>query len=466
MKALPAVLPVFARIPLLLLAVAGPLRAQATGSHAAHPAADIHAAQTSAPAGPAAATSSAPEPLTLARVYEIARAQNPRLRAAGALVEARAAMAPSAGTLPDPTLQLGLMNLSLPSLRADMPTSMAPSIQLMQMVPIAGKLSLGGRIAALHTAQATSAAGEAWWEVRAAAAMAYGEVVAADRQLEVMRETRRWLADYEQVAKALYASGEGRQSDVLRAGVEAARMEAELVRMAAMRAGAAATLNAVLDRPTDTPVVPARTEPVLHQVADVALLRDWARQSRPMLEERRLGVAQAQTRGTLARRELWPDPVIGIEYGQNRAGMSGTERMASVMVGFSLPVFAGRRQLRMRDEAAAMERMARAELNVMEAQVDARITTLHAELERTRTLVTLYRREVLPQARATVESAFASYRVGRVDFMTLLDAQMSWNEYEQELAVLLGEWTASLAELEMTIGRELPGAALASVEGR
>jgi hypothetical protein len=56
--------------------------------------------------------------------------------------------------------------------------------------------------------------------------------------------------------------------------------------------------------------------------------------------------------------------------------------------------------------------------------------------------------------------------VGRVDFMTLLDAQMSWNEYEQELAVLLGEWTASLAELEMTIGRELPGAALASVEGR
>jgi outer membrane protein TolC len=233
-----------------------------------------------------------------------------------------------------------------------------------------------------------------------------------------------------------------------------------------MRAGAAATLNAVLDRPTDTPVVPARTEPVLHEVADVALLQDWARQSRPMLEQGRLGVEQAETRGTLARRELWPDPVIGIEYGENRAGMSGTERMASVMVGFSLPVFAGRRQLRMRDEAAAMERMARAELSVMEAQVDARITTLHAELERTRTLVTLYRQEVLPQARANVESAFASYRVGGVDFMTLLDAQMAVNEYEQELAMLLGEWTGSVADLEMTIGRELAGAALASVEGR
>ncbi|HSJ14139.1 MAG TPA: TolC family protein [Longimicrobiales bacterium] len=409
---------------------------------------------------------SAPEPLTLAQVYEIARAQNPRLRAAGALVAARASMVPSAATLPDPSLQLGLMNLSVPSLDADMPTSMAPSIQLMQMVPLAGKLSLAGRIARQSTAQAGSDADEAWWTVRAEAAMAYGMVAAADRQIEVMRETLRWLKDYTQVTRAMYASGAGAQSDVLRAGVEVARMEAELVRMEAMRAGAAARLNAVLNRPSETPVALADEAPRLHPVPDLGALRAAAAESRPMLESGRLGVARAETQVTLARRELWPDPVIGVAYGENRAGMGGTERMASVMVGFSLPVFAGRRQLRMRDEAAAMEQMARADLNAMQAQVDARLGALRAELERTRTLVTLYRADVLPQARANAESAFASYRVGRVDFMTLLDAQMAINQYEQELAVMLGEWVRDVAELEMTIGRELAGAALAHGEER
>jgi outer membrane protein TolC len=334
----------------------------------------------------------------------------------------------------------------------------------MQMVPIGGKLGLAGRIADQSTAQARSDADETWWEVRASAAMAYGEVLAADRQLEVMRETLRWLQDYLQVARAMYSSGEGRQSDVLRAGVEVTRMEAELVRMAAMRDAAAALLNAAMNRPSEEPVVLAPAAPVLTEMPPIGVLRAWAQESRPMLEKGRLGVAQAETRGTLARREIWPDPVFGVEYGQNRAGMEGTERMASFMVGFSLPVFAGRRQLRMRDEAEAMAQMARADLSVMEAQVDARIATLRADLERSRTLVGLYRSEVLPQARANKESAYSSYRVGRVDFMTLVDAQMAVNEYEQELAVLLGEWIGDLAELEMTIGRELPLAASLQAE--
>ena len=120
---------------------------------------------------------------------------------------------------------------------------MAPSIQLMQMAPLAGKLSLAGRIARQGTARAASDAGEAWRTVRAEAAMAYGMVAAADRQIEVMRETLRWLKDYTQVTRAMYASDAGAQSDVLRAGVEVARMEAELVRMEAMRSGAAARLT-------------------------------------------------------------------------------------------------------------------------------------------------------------------------------------------------------------------------------
>jgi outer membrane protein, heavy metal efflux system len=253
----------------------------------------------------------------------------------------------------------------------------------------------------------------------------------------------------------MYSVGMGRQSDVLRAGVEVARMRADLTRMRAMRTTAVARLNALLDRPAAAPVPSVSFAALPADLPTAAELQSWAEESRPLLEGARMGVEQARTQQSLARRELWPDLTVGVQYGQRPSDM-GTERMGSLMVGFSVPVFAGQRQVQMRNEAAAMERMADAELSGTRARVHAGIVELLAELERARTLVTLYRTEVLPQAEANVTSAFSSYRVGRVDFMTLLEAQMTLNQYSQELYELLAEYGQLVAGLEMAVGRELP----------
>jgi outer membrane protein, heavy metal efflux system len=395
------------------------------------------------------------EPLSLRDVYELARERNPMLHAASAAVDAVAAQQRSAALPPDPQVELGVMNASLPGLRTDMPGAMLPAVQAMQMIPFPGKLRLSGEIARQETAMARTQADELWWVVRARAAMPFYEIYQVDRQLVVMHETLDWLHQFEQIATTMYSVGGGRQSDVLRAGVEVARMKAEIARMQAMRAAAVARLNAVLDRSSDTPVPGVVFAPLPSELPGAEQLQRWADESRPMLERGRIGIEQAQTRQALARRELWPDLTVGVQYGQRPAEM-GIERMGSVMVGFSVPVFAGQRQMQMRQEAAAMEQMARAELTDMRAQVRARIGELIAEMERVRTLFELYRTEVLPQAEANVTSAFASYRVGRVDFMTLVDAQMTVNQYSQELYALYAEYGRMVAELEMVTGRELP----------
>jgi hypothetical protein len=113
-----------------------------------------------------------------------------------------------------------------------------------------------------------------------------------------------------------------------------------------------------------------------------------------------------------------------------------------------------------------MRQMAQADLTRMRTQVNARIGELVANLDRNRTLIALYQTDVLPQADANVTSSFSSYRVGQVDFMTLVDAQMTANQYKQELAALLAQYGADVAELEMTIGRELPVTASLKAEGR
>jgi outer membrane protein TolC len=410
-----------------------------------------------------ASTQAAPARLTLeallVRVYE----DSPRLHAMRAGAEAAALRRPEASTLPDPLVQLGIMNVGLPKLNADMPASMAPSVQLMQMIPFPGKLGLRGAIASLDEAMASASLSEMEWEVRAMAASMFFDLYAMDRRTEVMEETLGLLRDFQQVAKAMYVSGMGRQADVLRADVEVARVDGEIRTMRAGRAAMAARLNGLMGRAADAPVAsPVLPDMPLH-LPPPDTLRAWAEASRPLLAHGRQGVDQARSRVALARKELWPDLTVGLAYGQRGADM-GTERMGSAMVGFSLPIFASRRQHAMRDEALAMARMADADLAGRQAEVGARIGEVLAELERARSLTVLYRDEILPEARITVESALSSYRVGNVDFMTLVDAQMTVNEFQGEWFGLLAAYGKGLAALEAAVGRRIPASSLLLAE--
>jgi outer membrane protein TolC len=396
-----------------------------------------------------------PAPLTLAEVYALARERSPALRASTAAVEAVRAREGSAKLPPDPELQLGVMTTPFPGVER-MSSALQPSMQLMQRVPIGGKLALGARVARQSTEIESATADEAAWRVRGQAAAHFYEIYRLDRQTAVLRETLTWLQSFEQVARAMYAAGQGRQSDVLRASVEVSRMDAEITRMRALRAAAVARLNAVLDRPAATAVPAIAWTPLPLDLPHVDTLAAWAEQSRPRLERGRLAAQQAATRRSLAKRELWPDLALGVQLSRQAGATGGSERMGGVMLGVSLPVFAAQRQLQMRKEAEAMQQMADADLTQSRAEVRASIGEITAELERARTLTALYRREVLPQAEANAQSALAIYRVGGVDFLTLVDAQTTLNQYQQELYALLAEYGVLTAELEMAIGRELP----------
>jgi len=405
------------------------------------------------------------ETLTLQELFDLARERNPRLRAAELRVEAVQTREPGAGLLPDPFVQLGVMNLALPEFSASMPASMAPVLSATQRFPLAGKLSIRGEIAHQSTQIQETVAREAWWEIRAQVASAFYRIYQVDGQVEVLGGTLGLLRDFETVAKALYASGTGRQADVLRASVEVARMESEIHRMVAQRRGAAARLNALLDQPASTPLSTPELGPLPLEVPDHGTLTQWASGNRPVLDGLRLEMDRAASKRELAGKEIWPDLTLGLQYGLGR--MDGDPRsMGGASLGFSVPVYAGKRQRKLRDEAAAMERVAYANLEGALAVVDARVGEILAQLDQNRTLMALYREEILPQARAAVQSSFSAYRTGGVDFMTLVDAQMAVNRFEGEYFGLVASYGAALAELEMTIGRELPPTAELITENR
>ena len=82
------------------------------------------------------------------------------------------------------------------------------------------------------------------------------------------------------------------------------------------------------------------------------------------------------------------------------------------------------------------------------AQLRQQVATAEQSLKSAR----LYQDAILPQARLTVESALAAYRVNRVDFLTLLDSQMTVFNYEISLAQATASYNKTLAEIDLLTG--------------
>ena len=100
----------------------------------------------------------------------------------------------------------------------------------------------------------------------------------------------------------------------------------------------------------------------------------------------------------------------------------------------------------MRDQATSMYQ---AQRNEVAAKLRQQTATIEQNLKSAR----LYQTTILPQARLTVESALAAYRVNRVDFLTLLDSQMTVFNYETSLVTVMTNYNKALAEIDLLTGK-------------
>lgn len=402
-----------------------------------------------------------PAPLTIGALYRAVDSASPAIRAAQASAAAAAARVPGSKRLPDPRIQIATMNRELPGFGLQVPLGMN-QIELTQMFPIpgTGKLGLAGQVAQSRADAEQDRISESLWEQRNRAALAFYDLYRADAALAVMAETRQLLEGVSQTVTSMYAAGEAKQSDVLRAQLEIGRMTAQIEDMTTMRRRMAAQLNAVLNRPAHEPTGVPQLPAFPDSLPSTDSLTALALSSRGSIRAGAANVRAATAAEQLARRELWPDLEVGVIYGQQPMQDGGTDRMLSLMLGASLPIWAGSRQLKMRDETVAMRQMAQADLDALRAETRGRVAELVAAWERARGLYALYRHTLLPQTEATVASARAGYQSGSVDFMTYLDALMTANGYRTEIPRLEAEQGQSLAELERLTGHALVAATL------
>ncbi|HUF76668.1 MAG TPA: TolC family protein, partial [Longimicrobiales bacterium] len=191
---------------------------------------------------------------SLAALLAAADTGNPQIVGARRIAEAAGARVPQAGALPDPMIGVGLMNVPVarPGLGNDMMTML--QLRVGAELPWPGKLGLSEDVARLEAEAAAWEVERVRQSVRAAVEAAYYEIYFVDRALDVTGRNEALVGDFARLTSSKYGVGTAAQPDVLRAQVERTSLSDQLVALREQRVSAAAHLNALLARPTDTPV--------------------------------------------------------------------------------------------------------------------------------------------------------------------------------------------------------------------
>ena len=364
----------------------------------------------------------AADPLTLAEAEQLAIARDAGRDRLLAETEAAHERAIAASALPDPEIQLGLQSVPVGSFALDEEPMTQLMVGVEQMFP-PGDTREFLRERGNHLATATAArAVDRERQLRYAVRDAWLKAQTAQRMIERAEAVLWEVKGLPDIAASRYATGGGRQSDYLAASLKLDKLKDEILRAAEQRATALAMLSRWLgEAPASLAYArlaapPKRATLVEHLPAH------------PLLASAEASIAAGEAGEAVVEESFGPRWRVGMSYGARRGveAMTGEPRddMASLMVGFSLPLFTKNRQQRDLAAARSETRAARYDREDMLRDLLGRLDVAMQQHEQAERQLALYEQELIPAARQVVESTSQAYADNAAGFDQLVEAQL------------------------------------------
>jgi outer membrane protein TolC len=368
----------------------------------------------------------------------LALQQQPQLTAAASTVQAAGENAVAAGSLPDPKLNFGVVNLPTDTFDFDQEAMTQALVGISQTFP-------GGRKRTLASE-------------RLRAEQAQGEAQLSVLRRRIARDTAlAWLARYlpehartlvqklqgeyelqAGVANIAYETGRQQRDEALavhlmREQTTDRLSELERQRLRA-RAGLARWIGAAAERPlaAELPELPPP------EAADIAAVIG----RHPELAALRSAQESSSADVALAREAYKPDWTIFAGYGVR----DSRPDFLSLTLGLDLPLFTENRQDRRLNARLAEGTRAAETLEDRRRALKADAETAAAEWRVADARIRHYRDTILPLARDRIENALAAYQTDRAGFGRVLDARRA--DLEARLQLLNLEVARLRAALE------------------
>lgn len=325
---------------------------------------------------------------------------------------------------------------------------------LMQQVWIAGerglRLNAAERLRDLNDAEIE----QVRWFVHCDVHAAFHRALVEQQRLRLAERVVAFQREVLRFAERQIAAGEVAPLTLRLAQAEVAQAEQVLVGTEQSFFASRIRLAQLSGWPAAKPPMPEGQVDEPRELAPDEQLIAVARQRLPSLRAAAARIQAARARSTLADREAWPKPSLGVQY--NREGNPSEEGAYDIVMGVvSVPVTSFQRN-------QAERAQARADLGVAEAELDAASRLLEGQIAEARSEVVAaakrtraYGTEVLPRFEENLTLLKRAFELGEIDILALSTGRERFLRIQSDALAAQLDYFFALAGLERVVGVDL-----------
>ncbi|HEX2881175.1 MAG TPA: TolC family protein, partial [Polyangiaceae bacterium] len=290
-------------------------------------------------------------------------------------------------------------------------------VTLMQQLQIAGqrgaRIDVADRLRDLTNAEIE----QMRWAVHCDVHAAFHKALVDEERSRLAERVVTFQKEVLSVVERQIAAGETAPLSLRLAQAEVAQAEQVLVGARQAFLASRIRLAQLSGWPAATPPTPGGSVDAPRDPPSLAQLAAVAQKELPSLRAAVARVREAEARTTLAGRDGWPDPSLGVQY--KRESNPGTDPTNIVMGVVSLPVPIFQTNQGERARAKAEVTVAEAEFGAAQQLLDGQIAEARSEVLAAAQRSRAYGGEILPRFEENLTLLRRSFELGEIDILAL-----------------------------------------------
>jgi outer membrane protein TolC len=392
--------------------------------------------------------------LILGEIERIALAENPEIHVAARKVSMAEAHVPTTGKLDDP--QFMVRNWQVPLNKPWDYNAAQNMLMLSQSLPGPGKRPLQTSIAQSDVTVAKEELESVRLRVRVEVRKAFSDLLLAQEEMRIHDQHVDIARQAIEAARIKYTVGKVPQQDVLKAELAMTRLEEHIIRFERDAEVARVRMNTLLGRDPATPIRVQGDFGVGAELPAEKQLQQLSLQSRPDLLEAQAAADKSRKEETLAHKAYVPD--FSVAGGYMLMPTGSNPRNDYMFEGsVTLPWLNRRKHDAEISESTVKVTEQDAEVAALRNAAFGQVDEALAEANSAQRLARMYHDSLEPQAEATLHAAVIAYENNQTDLLDLLDSQMAVIDVDLAWFQAMGEFAASMSNLELAVGAPIDG---------
>ena len=358
----------------------------------------------------------------------------------------------------DPKVTLGVTNLPTDDFDFNKQDMTQKTVSVMQNIPFPGISRLKEKAAVEEAKGAEKELANVEIRTVNAVKTTYYDLYFVHNAIIITDENIDLMKKFVELTQSKYEVGNGLQEDILKAQVELYKLQEKMINLKQKEASIKADMLRLLNRNNGDQL---QGVPKIEKTVNTLSFEDLkitVLEENPLLQQLDHTVAQKETEYLLAKKSYFPKFSITAAYGQ-RDDWKSADRdrpdFMSLLVGVDVPIWFKSKQNKKVAETQIRIMQAKAQLQSMQNDISFKLNDILTKIKKEKALVVLYKEQIIPEASQSLDSNMSAYQVGRLDFLNLLNSQMTLLNYEIKFHKVMSDLEKNFADLEVVVGKRI-----------